>query len=68
MLVKTKASDDTYVKHKIYIASKADIIINDIDLETFSCGNKIYNEMDNYFKNNNSDTKFVSIINHTINM
>ena len=68
LLVETKASDDTYVKHKIYIVSKADIFINDIDLETFSSGNKIYNEMDNYFKNNNSDTKFVSIINHKVNM
>ena len=34
----------------------------------FSNGTKLYNEMDNYFKINNSDTKFVGIINHKINM
>ena len=53
MLVETKASDDIYVKHEIYIASKADIILNEIDLDTFSSGSKIYNEMDDYFKTNN---------------
>ena len=68
LLVETKASEDTYVRHEMYISSKADVILNDIDLETFSSGSKIYNEMDNYFKTNNSDTKFVSIINHKINM
>ena len=57
-----------FIRRSSRKASKADIIINDIDLETFSRGNKIYNEMDNYFKNNNSDTKFVSIIYHKVNM
>ena len=68
LLVETKASEDTYVRHEIYLASKADVILNEIDLDTFSSGTKNFNEMDNYFKTNNSDTKFVGIVNHKINM
>ena len=50
LLIETKGSDNTYLRHKIYIASKTDVILNEIDLDNFSSGSKIYNEMDNYFK------------------